>query len=246
MRPFNLKQKELNKILISICHIKTISFGIVSETYNTVKKIKETEEIRFQSRARAQSSEPRASRLFIFLNSICRVFLLLNSLKLYLCNLSFLTFLPLLTRRNIEETERKSSHSFHLVCYTYRPLVCPLRWLKHISLESILMCIGELLNIVMICFVTLFFRMGISSVNVWINVWEIVFWWRMNGARRRSRAKNHGHMNEKEEKLWIWKQMADDWDLFSSVRFKLIPIDVACIPAYWFHHRDKIFWKYRD
>lgn len=244
MRPFNLKQKELNKILISICHIKTISFGIVSETYNTVKKIKETEEIRFQTRARAQSPELLGSLFFLILfvvffffwthwNCICVIYL-------------FSLFSRFLREETLKKQKRKSSHSFHLVCYTYRPLVCPLRWLKHISLESILMCIGELLNIVMICFVTLFFRMGISSVNVWINVWEIVFWWRMNGARRRSRAKNHGHMNEKEEKLWIWKQMADDWDLFSSVRFKLIPIDVACIPAYWFHHRDKIFWKHRD
>ena len=58
--------------------------------------------------------------------------------------------------------------------------------------------------------------MGISSVNVWINVWEIVFWWSMNEEEEKD--KNHGHMNEKKKtqkkELWIWKQMADDWDLF--------------------------------
>lgn len=50
-----------------------------------------------------------------------------------------------------------------------------------------------------------------------------------------------------EEKLWIWKQMADDWDLFSSVRFKLIPIESRRMyTSLLISSSKQMFWKHRD
>lgn len=97
------------------------------------------------------------------LNSICRVFFsFLNSLKLYLCNLSFLTFF---TSSGCEKRVHIhfisfTTHIARLVPASFGSSVC-----FHISLEStsFFFCsfafkrIGELLNIVMICFGFLFF-----------------------------------------------------------------------------------------
>lgn len=74
----------------------------------------------------------------------------------------------------------------------------------------------------------MFARMGISSVNVWINVWEIVFWWREYEWTRRGK-ESRPHEWEEEDNIKnceYKKQMADDWNLFgfSKVWFKLIPI----------------------
>jgi hypothetical protein len=106
---FKLKQKAKreqkktkrisNKILISICHIKTIS-RIVD--------------------GRLERHRPQKKSGFKrFLNSICRVSLLFpNSLELYLCNLSFLTFFSFFGN----EKKRVHIHfiSFGCFCYTYR------------------------------------------------------------------------------------------------------------------------------
>lgn len=70
-------------------------------------------------------------------------------------------FFPLLlleAKEDDDDEEVRSSHSFHLVCYTYRSL-CSLADSSvcfHISfvLLASALCIGELLNIVMICFVS--------------------------------------------------------------------------------------------
>lgn len=174
---FSPEKRSKNKY---ICHIKTVSLGIVLKT--RLDSSKETNRI-VHRRIRFQTS----SRVFISFNSICRVFFLMNSLKLYLCNLSFLTFF---TSRWIRKEEEKEFIfiSFQLVAThiarSFIRLSKAFVFSSFRSFSSLLTFVREILNIVMICFVTF---SSDWNFQVKMIAWKIIFWCRMN---------------EKEEEKW--------------------------------------------